>query len=681
MRLSRSRTFAACLSISVATPMFFGASAPAGARDADVVINEIRIDQPSGDFDEYFELKGAADTSLDGLTYLVLGDSSSGVGGVIEAVVDLNGHIIGVGGYFVVAEESFTLGVADYTTYLNFENGDNVTHLLVQDFTGFDGDDLDTDDDGVLDVTPWTAVIDAIGLVETVGTGEAYYGAVLGFEDIGPDGEYVPSYVYRCESASTWIIGVFDPTPPEGEDTPGLINLLCDADDDGVGDDYDNCPEVWNPEQLDCDDDGMGDACAIADGYSEDCNENGVPDECDLADLTSLDCNENGIPDECDVADLTSLDCNENGVPDECDLEDLTSLDCNENGIPDECDIADLTSLDCNENGIPDECDLEDLTSLDCNENGVPDECDIADLTSLDCNENGVPDECDVADLTSLDCNENGVPDECDVADLTSLDCNENGIPDECDIADGTSEDCNENGVPDDCDIADGTSEDLDENGIPDECQVYCEAFSEYCDDEYIERVELGDIDNSSDCEFYSDYTDLSTEIPVGIAEELTVTNGNTSYEADQCGVWVDWNQDYDFDDPGEMIAVEGTPGVGPYTAAIYPPTDAVLGDTRLRIRLMEIGVVEPCGTPPEAPYGEVEDYTIIVVEGLDCPADITGPYDLPDGVVDVIDLLLILGEWGKIESIADITGPDGEPDGMVDVIDLLLVLGEWGDC
>ena len=37
-------------------------------------INEIRIDQPGTDNDEYFELLGEPNASLDGLTYIVIGD-------------------------------------------------------------------------------------------------------------------------------------------------------------------------------------------------------------------------------------------------------------------------------------------------------------------------------------------------------------------------------------------------------------------------------------------------------------------------------------------------------------------------------------------------------------------------------------------------------------------------------
>jgi predicted extracellular nuclease len=190
-----------------------------GSAQAQTVINEIRIDQPGDDNDEYFELSGDPDANLTGLTYLVIGDATAG-SGVIESVTDLDGESLGDLGLFVAAESTFGLGTADLTTNLNFENSDNVTHLLVQGFSGANGDDLDIDDNGVLDATPWTAVLDAVGLVETPGSGDAFYGAALGFQDVGPDGTFVPGYVCRDDSA--FVIGAFDPAG--GNDTPGAVN-------------------------------------------------------------------------------------------------------------------------------------------------------------------------------------------------------------------------------------------------------------------------------------------------------------------------------------------------------------------------------------------------------------------------------------------------------------------------
>jgi hypothetical protein len=80
----------------------------------------------------------------------VIGDGSGG-SGTVEAIVSLDGKVIGANGFFLAAESSFSLGTANLTTSLNFENSENVTHLLVSNFTGANGDDLDTDDDGLLD--------------------------------------------------------------------------------------------------------------------------------------------------------------------------------------------------------------------------------------------------------------------------------------------------------------------------------------------------------------------------------------------------------------------------------------------------------------------------------------------------------------------------------------------------
>ena len=178
-------------------------------------INEIRIDQPSSDNDEYFELKGNPFESLNGLSYLVIGDGAGG-SGVVEAVVNLDGQMLDGNGLFVAAEGTFTAGTANLTTNLNFENSDNVTHLLVNGFSGVSGDDLDTDDDGVLDVTPWTSIEDSVALQETIGSGELLYSDTV----VGPDGTFVPGHVYNC--AGGWEIGTFSPV---GEtDTPGAAN-------------------------------------------------------------------------------------------------------------------------------------------------------------------------------------------------------------------------------------------------------------------------------------------------------------------------------------------------------------------------------------------------------------------------------------------------------------------------
>lgn len=225
LQLTGSGTIYEDFTWASSSPNTFGAvntdqSFGGGGGDPFVQISEIRIDQPGGDDDEYFELSGDPGASLAGLTYLVIGDGAFADGsGVLEAVIDLSGNSLDSNGFFVVAESTFTLGTANLNTTVQFENSDNVTHLLVRDFSGANGDDLDTDDDGVLDSQPWSEIVDLIALVEEANppsSTEFHYGP----PQIGPDGSFVPGHVFRCDEG--WVIGEFD--PGAGDDTPGAAN-------------------------------------------------------------------------------------------------------------------------------------------------------------------------------------------------------------------------------------------------------------------------------------------------------------------------------------------------------------------------------------------------------------------------------------------------------------------------
>jgi hypothetical protein len=205
--------------------------APVAASGPSILISEARVDQPGADLDEFFELSGPIGAPLDGLVYLVIGDGAAGNEGVIEEATSLDGQSLDQGGLFVAAEATFGPGSADLVTELNFENADNVTHLLVSGFTGGVGDDLDPDDDGALDATPWSAVVDGVALIGPPGPGDHVYWPTR----VGPDGSAPPSHVYRCSPARLWRVGAEDPA--SGDDSPGAPNPPCPclADLDGSG--------------------------------------------------------------------------------------------------------------------------------------------------------------------------------------------------------------------------------------------------------------------------------------------------------------------------------------------------------------------------------------------------------------------------------------------------------------
>ncbi len=168
---------------------------------------------------------------------------------------------------------------------------------------------------------------------------------------------------------------------------------------------------------------------------------------------------------------------------------------------------------------------------------------------------------------------------------------------------------------------------------------------SPYCSagggcDEYINRVQVGTIDNSSGCDGYADYTDQATAMEIGTGYPVTVTNHTSSYPEDQCGIWVDWNQDEDFEDSGEQITASGGPGT--FTATVTPPGGAALGDTRMRVRIMFTGLLEPCGNTD---FGEVEDYTITVT-AASVPVSISG-YIKTAGEVGIPDVSVTVTNGG----------------------------------
>ena len=135
-----------------------------------------------------------------------------------------------------------------------------------------------------------------------------------------------------------------------------------------------------------------------------------------------------------------------------------------------------------------------------------------------------------------------------------------------------------------------------------------------------VANVSFGSINNSSTrgSNGYQDYTSISTNVSKETNETLTITiigyQGGTNNEV---YAWFDWNQDGDFTDSGEAYILTKSSGtVG--TAVISIPNSAVLGATRMRVRVgYNAGDNIPCGA---GAYGEVEDYTINVGSGGSSP-------------------------------------------------------------
>jgi hypothetical protein len=159
------------------------------------------------------------------------------------------------------------------------------------------------------------------------------------------------------------------------------------------------------------------------------------------------------------------------------------------------------------------------------------------------------------------------------------------------------------------------TNNDCKTSSVTNVMPVYCDA-STTTEDEYIANVLFGSINNTSGWQGgVADYTDQFTTIDAGASEFMTITNG-TPWAADKVTVWVDWNGDYNFGvGSSEEYILTNVGGTGAsFTGDITVPAGTPEGNYRMRIRMTYSTAPAPCGN---ASYGEVEDYTIQVGEGV----------------------------------------------------------------
>jgi len=174
---------------------------------ADPVINEFVANHTGTDTFEYVEVWG--DPSTDYSTLSVLEIEGDGTGaGTVDAV--------------------FPVGITDgdgfwFSGYLSnqIENG-SVTLLMVDTFSGSLGDDLDTNNDGVLDSEPWSRVVDGIA-VSDGGAGDLTYANVVlvpGYDGVSftvGGASRIPNGT-DTDTVYDWVRNDYD-----GEGLPGFI--------------------------------------------------------------------------------------------------------------------------------------------------------------------------------------------------------------------------------------------------------------------------------------------------------------------------------------------------------------------------------------------------------------------------------------------------------------------------
>lgn len=157
-----------------------------------------------------------------------------------------------------------------------------------------------------------------------------------------------------------------------------------DSDGDGVPNDVDNCPSVYNPRQHDHVGDGIGDACRTLQG-DPDRDRDGIPDAKDncpnVPNASQHDSDGDGFGDACDP------DIDGDGIPNEldsCPTIPDTGVDTDGDGIDDACDP------DIDGDGVPNEFDncpfVPNPDQNDTDNDKIGDDCD--DLLEMRCGPN-----------------------------------------------------------------------------------------------------------------------------------------------------------------------------------------------------------------------------------------------------------------------------------------------------
>ena len=133
-----------------------------------------------------------------------------------------------------------------------------------------------------------------------------------------------------------------------------------------------------------------------------------------------------------------------------------------------------------------------------------------------------------------------------------------------------------------------------------------------------VTRVVFNTIDNSSaKLGAYSDYTSISTAVKGDEIHDLSVRLNTDGNYTNRAKVWIDWNQNCDFNDVGEEYVLGSANNVTDGATEESPlpitvPADAVIGTTTMRVSSNYVGYAESCESGFD---GEVEDYSIEVTD------------------------------------------------------------------
>ncbi len=148
----------------------------------------------------------------------------------------------------------------------------------------------------------------------------------------------------------------------------------------------------------------------------------------------------------------------------------------------------------------------------------------------------------------------------------------------------------------------------------------YCATNGQDASYEWIAGVQVGSLNNTSGNDGgYKDNTSISTTLNTGSNYNVTLTPGFSGETYNEYWkIWIDYNQDKDFDDAGELVYDAGSMSTAAVSGSFTVPSSATTGSTRMRVSMKYNGAQTACET---FNYGEVEDYTVNITSVTPCNA------------------------------------------------------------
>ncbi len=163
----------------------------------------------------------------------------------------------------------------------------------------------------------------------------------------------------------------------------------------------------------------------------------------------------------------------------------------------------------------------------------------------------------------------------------------------------------------------------------------YCAAQGNDFSYEWMASVSIGDFTKNTGASGYSDFTADEIILEAGDTANVSITPGFSSSTYNEFyKIWIDYNNDGDFEDAGEEVF-----SAGPSTTSVsgnFTVLASATNVTRLRVTMRyNTAPTSSCGN---FDYGEVEDYTAVFIAGSEASCE--------NNIIDTNDFENDWGIW-----------------------------------